>query len=75
MATSGNGLPGAPFAKVRYGSIVVLCEAKQRDSDKHWIEIELLAEDSSPIAYEECWLKPEGRDPINGFLNEKTRHK
>ncbi len=55
------------FSERQVDSAVEPCP---RAKPLHWIEIELLGEDSSPIPWEEFCIEPPDGETIKGYLDE-----
>jgi hypothetical protein len=55
------------FSQREVGNPVQPCA---RQWPKHWIEIELLGTDGSPVPWEEYRVVPPGGNPIKGYLDE-----
>jgi len=65
MASSASSFPSLPP-----DSVVAPCPAAKQPQ-VHWIEIELVAEDGSPIPWEMYTIAIPGRPPENGLLDEQ----
>ena len=56
----------------KYSPDVVVAPCPLQGRPKvHWIEIELLDQDGSPVPYEEYTIKTPGNPPVTGLLDEQ----
>ena len=60
----------ADFGDRPVGSPVQPCPLKQTSQPQHWVEIQLLGEDDSPLPDEEYEITLPNGDVVRGYLDE-----